>query len=104
MSRAGNLTWCHSNVSNMLFIDQPAQTGFSYSEAVNGYIDPNFGAFVQLSSPQCPDYAQASGTCGTYSNGNVSETINSTANGAPQFWNGLQGAGNHANSVMGRVR
>nr|POF11539.1 carboxypeptidase y like [Quercus suber] len=75
----------------MLFIDQPAQTGFSYSKAVNGYIDPNSGALVQLPSAHCPDYAQDFGTCGTWSNGNVSDTVNSTANGAPQFWNGLQG-------------
>ena len=56
-----------SNVSNMLYIDNPTQVGFSYSIPVNGYIDSSSGAIVTLPGAECPDYAQETGTCGTYS-------------------------------------
>ncbi|PWN31842.1 alpha/beta-hydrolase [Meira miltonrushii] len=82
-----------NNVSNVLYIDQPVGTGFSYSTAVPGYVNPNYsdGLSVNLPSENCPDYAQPYGTCGTYSNQNVVKTANSTQNAAPAFWKALQG-------------
>ncbi|TVY86919.1 Carboxypeptidase S1-like protein B [Lachnellula willkommii] len=78
-----------SNASNMLFIDQPTQVGFSYSIPVNGYVDSASGDIVTLPGDECPDYA--GDTCGTYSYGNYSLTANSTVNAAPNFWKTLQG-------------
>lgn len=80
-----------TNVSNYLFIDQPTTVGFSYSEPVSAYLpDPN-GEPVTLPAGTCPDYADATGTCGTYSYPNISLTANTTASAAPNMWKTLQG-------------
>lgn len=78
----------HSNASNMLFIDHPAQVGFSYSKPVPGYKSES-GDIVQLPNTVCPDYAGDS--CGTYSYPNQTDTANSTINAAPSMWRTLQG-------------
>ncbi|OTB08532.1 hypothetical protein M426DRAFT_317156 [Hypoxylon sp. CI-4A] len=78
-----------SNVSNLLFIDQPTQVGFSYSNPVNAYQSPD-GNIVTLPDATCPEYVQE-GACGTYSYPNITLTANSTANAAPNFYRTLQG-------------
>lgn len=78
-----------SNVSNMLFIDQPTQVGFSYSEAVPGYLDDS-GYVVVLPDETCPDYAEDL-ECGTYSLPYVSLTANTTNIAAENMWKTLQG-------------
>jgi carboxypeptidase C (cathepsin A) len=78
----------------MIFIDHPAQVGFSYSKAISAYTASGSGGsddIIQLPSDECPDYAQASGTCGTYSLPDVVDTANSTAGAAPSMWKTLQG-------------
>ncbi|KAG9560368.1 putative carboxypeptidase 2, partial [Aureobasidium melanogenum] len=79
-------SWSES--SNMIFIDQPAQVGFSYSIPVPGYTDPNSGSIITLPNATCPEYADS---CGTYSYPNETLTANSTSGVAPNFWKGLQG-------------
>ncbi|EME88109.1 uncharacterized protein MYCFIDRAFT_48317 [Pseudocercospora fijiensis CIRAD86] len=79
-----------TNVSNVIYIDQPTGTGFSYSIPVNGYIDADTGYLVELPSAVCPDYATAD-YCGTYSSSNVIHTANSTLAAAPYIWKALQG-------------
>ncbi|KAG9521606.1 putative carboxypeptidase 2, partial [Aureobasidium melanogenum] len=79
-------SWSES--SNMIFIDQPAQVGFSYSIPVPGYTDPNSGSIIPLPNTTCPEYADS---CGTYSYPNETLTANSTSGVAPNFWKGLQG-------------
>lgn len=78
-----------TNASNVLFIDQPSQVGFSYSTPVPAYQAAS-GDIVVLPDDTCPDYAPP-GSCGTYAYPNVTETANSTANAAPNFWKTLQG-------------
>jgi carboxypeptidase C (cathepsin A) len=82
-----NNPYSWSNVSNMLFIDQPTQVGFSYSVPIHGYMDPNSGDIVQ--TEKCP--ANASASCGTWSLPSLNLTANSTLNAAPNFWKTIQG-------------
>ncbi|KAF2853202.1 carboxypeptidase S1 [Plenodomus tracheiphilus IPT5] len=78
-----------TNASNMLFIDEPTQVGFSYSVPIPGYHDGLH--IVQLPDATCPDYAQIYGTCGTYSSPKQTLTANSTEGAAPNMWKTLQG-------------
>ena len=86
-----NNPYSWSNASNMLYIDEPTQVGFSYSIPVDGFTDPNSGQIIVLPNATCTDYAQMAGTCGTYSYANLSLTANSTINAAPNVWKTLQG-------------
>lgn len=73
-----------SNVTNMLFIDNPTQVGFSYSIPVNAYVDSSTSSIITLPDAICPDYADE-GTCGTYSYANESLTANSTISEFPSL-------------------
>lgn len=77
----------NSNVSNMLFIDHPAQVGFSYSDPIPGYISSS-GSIIELPDETCPHYAHQ---CGTYSYPSPAYTANSTRNSAPSMWKTVQG-------------
>lgn len=73
-----------------IFIDQPTTTGFSYTIPIPAYEDDN-GDIIELPDENCPDYAQAYGTCGTYSKSDIALVPNSTARAAPNMWKTLQG-------------
>lgn len=78
-----------SRRSNMLFIDQPSQVGFSYSIPVPGTMDPDSGRISVLQDSICPSGSEK--TCGTWSLPSVNLTANSTRNAAPNVWKTLQG-------------
>jgi carboxypeptidase C (cathepsin A) len=75
-----------SEVTNVLYIDQPTHTGFSYSKTV----PVSFSALgtKQLSSQVCPKWASK---CGTLSKGEKTATASTTPGAAPNFWKTVQG-------------
>jgi carboxypeptidase D len=94
-----NNPYSWSNVSNMLYIDQPVQVGLSYSIPVPGYsnkilvpgyVDSYTKDVITLPSPDCPNYAENL-ECGTYSYPNISLTANSTDTASVTFYRTLQG-------------
>lgn len=78
-----------SRLSNVLFVDQPTQVGFSYSVPVPGSMSPDDGEITVLPNNSCP--AGANGACGTWSLPEANLTANSTVNAAPNMWKTLQG-------------
>jgi carboxypeptidase C (cathepsin A) len=86
-----NNPYSWSNVSNMLYIDQPTQTGFSYSIPVPGILDNKAQDIFILPNNSCPDWASALGSCGTFSDPNATYTADDTVDAAPAVWATLQG-------------
>ncbi|KAF6842972.1 carboxypeptidase s1 [Colletotrichum musicola] len=83
--------WGWDRASNMLFIDQPNQVGFSYDTPTNGSMDL-FNA-NQSTPPQPVPSGQPPITFlnGTFSSLNASNTANTTETAAMAVWHLLQG-------------
>ena len=87
-----NNPYSWTNSSNLLFIDQPVQTGFSYSTTTPGYINQENGLVVALPDGTCPSDAVTNGTCGTFSDPDGLRGIPvSTSAAASSFYATLQG-------------
>ena len=80
-----------TEASNIIFIDQPALEGFSYSTPMQAYIDAS-NELLPLDNDRCPQLGnRLRGSCATYTSPNITNAENSTAAGAPVFWSTLQG-------------
>ena len=87
-----NNIYSWTNSTNLLFIDQPVQTGFSYSTTTPGYINQENGLVVAVPDGVCPSDEITNGTCGTYSNPDDLRGIPvSTSAAASSFYATLQG-------------
>ncbi|ETS74488.1 hypothetical protein PFICI_14354 [Pestalotiopsis fici W106-1] len=83
--------WGWDRASNMLFVDQPSQVGFSYDNATRGSLDLLTN---QVSVPPAsrPDSLPESLFLnGTFSSGNASATANTTETAAMAVYHLLQG-------------
>ncbi|PGH08524.1 hypothetical protein AJ80_07844 [Polytolypa hystricis UAMH7299] len=87
-TRAREWSWDRS--SNLLFIDQPVQSGFSFDTLTNGSLDLITSEYI--SSPMESPRNQAPYTFlnGTFSSHNTSMLTNTTATSAMASWHMLQ--------------
>ena len=83
--------WGWDRSSNILYIDQPNQVGFSYDTLTNGSLDL-FTASTSI-PPSTPSPGQPPYTFldGTFSTGKASSTANTTEIAAAAIWHMLQG-------------
>lgn len=72
--------------SNLLYIDQPVQAGFSYDDLTKGLLDVTNGNIVPYNSGNTDPLLVP----GMFSSQNTESTANTTTNAARQFWNFVQ--------------
>jgi hypothetical protein len=80
-----------NNIANMLYIDQPAQVGFSYDKLVNITLDNASGSITPTDFSYQPIPRQnLTYYVGTYPSQKSHSTANSTENSAVAMWHFLQ--------------
>ncbi|KAM7196849.1 alpha/beta-hydrolase [Rhypophila sp. PSN 637] len=81
-----------NNEVNMLYIDQPVQTGFSYDSLVSGTVDEVASPFLVEDIGPLNDNRPSNFThpAGTFSSQNMSTTTNTTGQAAEVMWNVMQ--------------
>ncbi|KAI5861400.1 alpha/beta-hydrolase [Durotheca rogersii] len=83
--------WGWDRASNMLFIDQPNQVGFSYDVPTNGSLDLLTNT-VYIPPAERPNSLPPTAYLdGTFSSMNISNTANTTETAAVATWHMLQG-------------
>ncbi|KAI1631479.1 carboxypeptidase S1 [Biscogniauxia mediterranea] len=81
--------WSWNTNYNLLYVDQPVQTGFSYDVVTEGFLDLETGDIIPKGEV---DFQPNNNTFipGKFSSQNVSNTANTTENAARHFWNFLR--------------
>jgi carboxypeptidase C (cathepsin A) len=78
--------WSWNQEYNVLYLDQPVQTGLSYDIVTEGVLNVTSGDVIpNYKGPLNPTLI-----AGAFSSQNVSSTANTTENAARHFWNFLQ--------------
>lgn len=78
--------WSWNNDVNMLYIDQPIQTGYSYTKPQNGTVDLFTGEFTPLATTGEPITTNLTTLAATLSSQSPSDTVNTTAQAARTMW------------------
>ncbi|PLB33849.1 putative carboxypeptidase S1 [Aspergillus candidus] len=81
--------WSWNTDYNILYLDQPVHTGFSYDTPTNGTLDLTTGGIDITPDGITPPDSQTL-IPGVFSSQNPTTTANTTANAARHFWNFLQ--------------
>ena len=68
--------WSWNGASNMLYLDQPAQTGFSYDEPLEGFVDMTTG---DVNITQTPVESNLTVRAGRFASQGQGWTANTTA-------------------------
>ncbi|KAI1853762.1 hypothetical protein JX266_001746 [Neoarthrinium moseri] len=80
--------WSWTNHANILYIDQPLKTGFSYDEAIEGVVDMITGDIYPADQWTSPlNYTAVKGT---YTSQKTSDVVSTTAVAAEAIWEFLQ--------------
>ena len=83
--------WGWDRSSNIIFIDQPNQVGFSYDKMTNGSLDLLNAAISVPPQPVPSGQSASSFLNGTFSSNNYTNTANTTQIAAHTIWHMLQG-------------
>jgi len=83
--------WSWNNNANMLYVDQPVQTGFSYDTLANGTLHLPDGT-ITTGSFEMGDVPAQNNTflVGTFPSNNIYDTTNDTSNSARALWHFAQ--------------
>ncbi|KAL3455180.1 Alpha/Beta hydrolase protein [Aspergillus heterothallicus] len=82
--------WSWSAESDVLWIDQPVQAGFSYDELTNATIDYSTSLISPILSGEEIPPVNHTFNVGVFGSQDYNGTANSTTNGAVDMWNFLQ--------------
>jgi carboxypeptidase D len=84
--------WSWTAESDILWIDQPVQTGFSYDEITPATIDYSTSAITPIAEGQDGDVSAVNATfnVGVFGSQDYNGTANSTSNAAVDMWGFLQ--------------
>ncbi|OAX82780.1 hypothetical protein ACJ72_02868 [Emergomyces africanus] len=82
--------WSWNRKVNMLYIDQPVQTGFSYDALVNVTTDFFSGDITIIDASNSVPVQNGTFRVGTYPSQNPHNTVNNTSNAARSFWHFAQ--------------
>ena len=83
--------WGWDRSSNILFVDQPNQVGFSYDNRSNGSLNLFTGIITEPPSDILSGQSSNTYLNGTFSSNNVNATANTTEIAAYAIWHMLQG-------------
>jgi len=83
--------WGWDRSSNILFVDQPNEVGFSYDTPTNGSLNLFTSEITQPPSIPPPNQPAFTFLNGTFSSNNSNTTTNTTAIAARAIWHMLQG-------------